>query len=361
MAQLSEAQVRSLLECVGALYRCGTLHEFRQAVIRGLPAVVAGQYASYNELDLKRGQAICLSEHEVDDVQRLAGLLIHFQHEHPLIQRFAQQGDGQALKISDLLSSAEYERTGLYNEVYATMNLRDQMSIGISIGGAGLLGVVTNRERRNFSEEDRLLMNLLRPHLEQAFHQAAAAGQLEALRAQQEDLLSAAGRAIVFLNRAGEPADLSPTARLWLRHFFGSPARGEALPPPVKAWLRLSGTTRSGRLSLPRRPLLVERDGERLQIRIVRGGTASATLLLERQVTRLDPARLTTLGLTVREAEVLYWVAQGKTNPEIGIILSISKRTVHKHLERVFVKLGVETRVAAAMRADETMRLINPE
>lgn len=57
--------------------------------------------------------------------------------------------------------------------------------------------------------------------------------------------------------------------------------------------------------------------------------------------------------LTDREREVLDWVVEGKTNPEIAIILDISARTVQKHLERVFQKLAVETRTAAAMRAVE--------
>lgn len=49
-----------------------------------------------------------------------------------------------------------------------------------------------------------------------------------------------------------------------------------------------------------------------------------------------------------REAEVLYWVAEGKTNAEIATILSSSRRTVEKHVEHVLEKLGVENRAAAA-------------
>ena len=55
--------------------------------------------------------------------------------------------------------------------------------------------------------------------------------------------------------------------------------------------------------------------------------------------------------LTVRELEVLEWVARGKTNRDIGDILGLSPRTVNKHLEHVYVKLGVETRTAAASLA----------
>lgn len=61
-------------------------------------------------------------------------------------------------------------------------------------------------------------------------------------------------------------------------------------------------------------------------------------------------------GLSPREAEVLAWVANGKTNAEIGTILRISSRTVGKHLERIYQKLGVETRMAAARWAMNTRR-----
>lgn len=67
-----------------------------------------------------------------------------------------------------------------------------------------------------------------------------------------------------------------------------------------------------------------------------------------------DPLRLT-LGLTPREAEVLLWTAQGKTNVEIGIILGMSDLTVKQHLGHVFEKLGVEGRNPATLRALEVL------
>lgn len=60
-------------------------------------------------------------------------------------------------------------------------------------------------------------------------------------------------------------------------------------------------------------------------------------------------------GLTPREAEVLAWVTQGKSNDAIGTILDISPRTVQKHLERIFAALGVESRTAASAWAFETL------
>jgi len=61
-----------------------------------------------------------------------------------------------------------------------------------------------------------------------------------------------------------------------------------------------------------------------------------------------DTARLEQAALTHRESEVLSWVAKGKTNRDIADILGMSPRTVNKHLEHIFDKLGVETRSAAA-------------
>lgn len=57
------------------------------------------------------------------------------------------------------------------------------------------------------------------------------------------------------------------------------------------------------------------------------------------------------LGLTQREAEVLLWVSHGKSSGDISELLAISPRTVQKHLEHVYEKLGVETRSAAAAMA----------
>ena len=63
------------------------------------------------------------------------------------------------------------------------------------------------------------------------------------------------------------------------------------------------------------------------------------------------PSRLATASLTLRETEVLSWIAKGKTNRDVADILGMSPRTVNKHLEHVFEKLGVETRAAAAALA----------
>lgn len=78
-------------------------------------------------------------------------------------------------------------------------------------------------------------------------------------------------------------------------------------------------------------------------------------LVLEEKAPSPNPAALLPLGLTPREAEVLFWVAQGKSNPDIATIIGAGVRTVHKHVENIFRKLGCETRAAAAVTAQDAL------
>jgi len=83
--------------------------------------------------------------------------------------------------------------------------------------------------------------------------------------------------------------------------------------------------------------------GERLY-RLARSEADDANLLRSR------------FSLTAREAEVLLWIGRGKTNRDIGEILGLSPRTVNKHLEQIYAKLGVENRASAALKAADALR-----
>jgi DNA-binding CsgD family transcriptional regulator len=74
-------------------------------------------------------------------------------------------------------------------------------------------------------------------------------------------------------------------------------------------------------------------------------------LILEEQGLRFSEGLLEPLELTRREAQVLLWVARGKTDKEVGALLYVSPRTVKKHLEHVYEKLGVKSRTEAVALA----------
>ena len=94
-------------------------------------------------------------------------------------------------------------------------------------------------------------------------------------------------------------------------------------------------------------PLVITRAGGRLTLSLSASRRSGETLLLLQETAPLAAA----YGLTPREADVLRWLAKGKTNRDIAEILGMAPRTVNKHLEHLYVKLGVETRAAAAALA----------
>ncbi len=92
--------------------------------------------------------------------------------------------------------------------------------------------------------------------------------------------------------------------------------------------------------------------GDRFTAKIIPCHQASEfMLLIQKSPHEWDLSSLkSSFGLTVREAEILMWISRGKTNKEVGLILETSPRTVNKHLEHVFEKLGVPTRTAAVAK-----------
>jgi DNA-binding NarL/FixJ family response regulator len=92
-----------------------------------------------------------------------------------------------------------------------------------------------------------------------------------------------------------------------------------------------------------------------VRARLRRAELAAAAAPKRSATGEANPAQLEPLGLTPREAEVLFWVARGKTNDEIATVLGIGLTTVKKHLESTFAKLGVENRTTAAAMALERL------
>lgn len=145
---------------------------------------------------------------------------------------------------------------------------------------------------------------------------------------------------------------VTPQAQLMLEEFFGeNSTANHHLPEALAGWVRAeSEKFRTDRSVLSASPLMVRKDGTCLRARLFVSPTESL-VLLQRDQGPCETARLQALGLTPREAEVLACVAQGMTNAEIGSILAASPRTVQKHLEHIFLKLGVNTRTAAVAAA----------
>ena len=205
---------------------------FAQLGVEQLPQLVASEFTTLSICHLASGRrevfglpAGALSEQDRAAFDR------HF-HEHPLVRYHAYQGGRSTQRISDSLPMEQFRRSALYNDYYRRIRIDHAMALPIYVRDRVLVSFVLNRTRRNFTERERALLDVLRPHLARVYQR---------------------------LNRLG--------------------------------------------------------------------------------------------ALTAREAEVLRWVAAGKGDAQIAALLRISPRTVQKHLQHSYEKLGVESRTAAAMRA----------
>ena len=160
-----------------------------------------------------------------------------------------------------------------------------------------------------------------------------------------------AGFGVVLTDSQSRMSWCSPQAAIWLALLSDAPGQGQ-LPDVVRAALQNKASERGEQATVP----LLE---GRLSVRNMGTVGMGETMLFLEKLGRADHSseaaafgsRLGNACLTPRESEVLSWLAKGKTNRDIGEILGMSHRTVNKHLEHVFEKLGVETRSAAAALA----------
>jgi DNA-binding CsgD family transcriptional regulator len=157
----------------------------------------------------------------------------------------------------------------------------------------------------------------------------------------RELLENALDQALLIANIRGEVLFATRNTRTILETMFPEQS-DDVIPNEIRAWLTGGDTSK---------PLLV-RHSEKGEIKIHRYPfSPSGNLSLMRIENRLvdhGPKALLALGLTAREAEVLYWITEGKTNPEIATILGAAPDTVKKHTANLYAKLGVPTRTSAA-------------
>jgi DNA-binding CsgD family transcriptional regulator len=255
MRPVSAGDLARLQRAILALHSHRDLASFRRAVPGIFKALIPAAHFSLADVRIdsvrRAGKVLDLWEHPIHFTgERLAAMERNLFH-HPFSEHAREHGVDAALRLSDFLTLPQLRRTRLYREVLEPAKSGRLLAIG-AMGGPGLATLTLSRPESapDFTERDRTLFGLLRPHFDQA-------------RLNTEQLSRA---------RAGRPRSLKG------------------------------------------------------------------------------------LGLTPREIEVALWLAQGKTNPEIAIILVAPVRTIEKHVERILRKLAVEHRAAAAVAVTGILR-----
>ena len=323
---LAQRDAERVLRFVAEAEELGDGHAFTPPVLERLGELVAADEVTYCELDRVRKSDRFYARRSGEAPIDTGVTYWDISRDYPTCRRH-DSGDVRAFKLTDFLSQRKLRQSRIYAVWFRPAGIEREMSIPIPSPPWHTKTFLFDRTPggRDFTERDRLVLDLLQPHFARLWR---AAETRRLLRAAFDCLDSASEhdvRGVVVLAPGGRIAFASPAARRLLRDYVGE-SRGADLPPELADWLETGA------------PVLTHVDGDR-RLKVRRSGDA---LLLEE--TR------DLLGLTARESQILAWVARGKTNREVAELLWIAPTTVRKHLENVYAKLGVTTRTAAVAR-----------
>jgi DNA-binding CsgD family transcriptional regulator len=372
MENLTLHDIQNLNQCIQQIY---TLHDLDTFAVRSLLIVdqlIPSDFPLFHLTDVRTGQ---VQDTFLPDYPHLtpemSSIKSRHLNEHPIAQNISQALQG-ACKISDFLSQKELQSLeGLYQEFLRPLETEDQMMLflpstnsgnwdQLAIANTQLVGYAFGRTQRSFTERDRLLLNLLRPHLFQAYCNAQKYHYQQQRANQLQDSLNHLG--LIILDTSGQVQLITPQATKWLTTYFPNHTYLVQFPDRLWSWVKYQATKIIAETEYPQAflPLCIQQSEQQLTIRLIIEKTEDRyILLLEEQTTSiLDSLKL--LGLSQRETEVLSWIMQGKDNQTIATQLGVGISTVRKHLESIYRQWGINSRTEAIAKTLQKLGLVNP-
>lgn len=358
MEQLRNKEMRQVLKFLRDLYALREKNAFISHLVSSLPGLIQADAYTYNEMDRAHSQASYkLWPDDFTPIKDAQEILGSFASQIPMHGQW-ERGDGQALKISDFLSSRAYKKKEIYNEFYLPMRIPFTMGIALPVNRRCLVTIGHHRTRKDFTERERTALNMIQPHVLQAYANAQAVTHMQAELAKLNQAFERIPQGLISVDARGLIQWATGRARELLGEYFGARKRGYSrLPDLLVRWIRCRKTQLDHADEPQDRiaPMVIDHGSRQLHVRMVPEGD-HCLLFLEEDSAEATTEQLDRLGLSRRETEILGWIVHGKSNPEIAMILSISVRTIHKHVEHIYLKLGVENRHAAISLAFEAMR-----
>lgn len=325
-------------------------------LLSGLQTLIPTDYNSWKEIALQGRPQVTgvFSPHN----STAASLLPVFQRhvgEHPICNYWRRSGKhGGAFSWPDVTSRSEFESLALYEEFYRPLGIHHQLMVALEARPSHLIYFALNRSRTPFTEPERQLLSELQPHASQALQQLREVHRLRSTLASFETLVDTLNQGILCLSAQNRISWASKRARSFLQTYWRSSPGTVCLPDALLAWLIKTLET-PGTGGAVKGPLIIQSQTSRLAVRLL-VEKKERYLFFEEVVIQPTFEEFKQVGLTDREAEVLGWVAQGKSNEDTAAILKVCSQTVKKHLERIYSALGVTNRTEAALKAHDILR-----
>ncbi len=178
MERLRQRDLESSLSYVRELHAQEDPEGFKRHVLTTITDLVPSELTTYNELDLRTSENLWEWEPVPSDFAELTRTFAVHMEDNPCIAYFRRTGDGRATKISDFLTQRQLRNLGYYSEYLRRAGLEYRMSMTIPKPPHSAIALALGRSTKDFSERDRLLLDLLRPYLVQAYENVATLARL---------------------------------------------------------------------------------------------------------------------------------------------------------------------------------------
>jgi DNA-binding CsgD family transcriptional regulator len=270
---------------------------------------------------------------------------------HPTIVACRKKRDFHTFRLSDLVTERQFLQTPLYTEFYRHFPVRKLIVSYLAYADNREVVVALTREGgRDFKDRDCEVMRVLNPHIRQAWANARALDEARGHTQQSRALLAHERIASICLSREARVLWQSPAVRTLLAEFFPKARpKNSRLPQALEHWVLQHPLLKHQALidAAAATPLRINSDRAQLEARLTIDPSGQPSLILKRKGTVLSSEGFSFPGLTRRESEVLFWISHGRTNSAIATLLSTSARTINKHVQNIFLKLGVANRAEA--------------
>jgi DNA-binding CsgD family transcriptional regulator len=334
----SNLTFKTVSEALLQLHRHGMRNDFPSRLFACLKTAFSGDFFSYDECTDNSSELIELYPASAVNIDLLSGWI----NQRPEIRGVYRHSGPPSI----LHFCAPVLRWGpeLHDDLLVLLSQRHQLRV-VFFDEHSRVNVAVSRSTQSFSREDCQMLETLRPHLAQSY-KSSNEGSFSS------EAVGVADVGFLVTDRNGKIRYATAKARKLIARYF-HPKSELTLPDRIQIWIKEG--EKLDRVT-PLRELRIDRGSISLSVRMMsKTDAAQYRLLIRETVQTLDAELLQRLGLTRREAEVLFWASQGKSNGDIAIILASKVRTIAKHLERVFAKLMVENRTAAARAALATV------
>lgn len=352
MSSFENSYAKKLLEFLQGLYAWQDEAALVQWIMDHLPDLVSGDNVMVGQHDPKTRTPLNVSiKHPTSRPHLLAEIRdAGMMKAHPFWTPNPDP-DNPVKILSAMMTQAQWERSPMYCELLREDKVRDHITVEF-VDDRKLYYIAIARSSRGCSRRDQETLAALAPHFKQAFNSAGlrraanffpgfnCQSPLSTLPVDQRGILPALER-----NKRGSLARLLAP---------GGPAVFEQLT----TWIRnQADILNRGTVDSAISPFFVKQSRRVIEFRMHRQWGADGYLLSQRVIVDTNG---TLNRLTPRERQVLHWVAEGKGNWEIAVILGLSRHTVKDHLKSIYEKLGVDNRTAAARLIYPTDQMIPP-